>query len=87
LAYADLASPSLRGSASSFSAYYGKTFNGQVIDGSLALADYLLSEANVASVPGAAFGADNFIRFSFATSMDVIKQGMERITAALAVLK
>jgi len=70
-----------------FSAYYGKTFNGQVIDGSLALADYLLSEANVASVPGAAFGADNFIRFSFATSMDVIKKGMERITTALAALK
>ena len=70
-----------------FSAYYGKTFNGQVIDGSLALADYLLSEANVASVPGAAFGSDDFIRFSFATSMDVIKKGMERITTALAALQ
>lgn len=70
-----------------FSAYYGKSFNGQVIDGSVALADYLLSEAKVATVPGAAFGADAFIRFSFATSMDVIQKGMERITAALAALR
>ncbi|MGD9948686.1 MAG: pyridoxal phosphate-dependent aminotransferase [Desulfobulbus sp.] len=70
-----------------FSAYYGKSFNGQVIDGSVSLADYLLSEAKVATVPGAAFGADAFIRFSFATSMDVIKKGMERVTAALAALQ
>jgi aspartate aminotransferase len=70
-----------------FSAYYGKSFNGRIIDGSVALADYLLSEAKVATVPGAAFGADAFIRFSFATSMDVIKRGMERISVALAALR
>ena len=70
-----------------FSAYYGKSFKGQVIDGSVALADYLLSEANVASVPGAAFGADAFIRFSFATSMEVIEKGMDRIKKALAALQ
>jgi len=70
-----------------FSAYYGKSFNGQVIDGSVALADYFLSEAKVASVPGAAFGADAFIRFSFATSMETIKKGMERIKQALAALQ
>ena len=70
-----------------FSAYYGKSFNGQVIDGSVALADYFLDEAKVASVPGAAFGADAFIRFSFATSMETIKKGMERIKQALAALQ
>ncbi len=70
-----------------FSAYYGKTFGGKVIDGSVALADYFLSEAGVATVPGAAFGADNFIRFSFATSMEVIEKGMGRIKQALAVLQ
>jgi len=69
-----------------FSAYYGKAFGGKVIDGSVALADYFLSEAKVATVPGAAFGADNFIRFSFATSMEVIEKGMERIKQALAAL-
>jgi aspartate aminotransferase len=70
-----------------FSAYYGKTFNGQIIDGSVALADYFLGEAKVASVPGAAFGADAFIRFSFATSMENIKKGMDRIKKALAALQ
>jgi len=70
-----------------FSAYYGKTFNNKVIDGSVALADYFLSEAKVATVPGAAFGADDFIRFSFATSLDVIKMGMERIKQALIALR
>jgi len=50
------------------------------------MADYFLDEAQVASVPGAAFGADDFIRFSFATSMDVIKEGMKRIKKALAAL-
>jgi len=69
-----------------FSAYYGKSFNGTVIDGSVALADYFLSEALVASVPGAAFGADAFIRFSFATSMETIEKGMARIEQALAAL-
>lgn len=70
-----------------FSAYYGKSCNGQVIEGSVSLADYLLSEAKVATVPGAAFGADAFIRFSFATSMEVIVKGMERIKIALAALQ
>jgi aspartate aminotransferase len=70
-----------------FSAYFGKTFNGKVIDGSVALADYFLDEARVATVPGAAFGADAFVRFSFATSMEVIEEGMERIRKALAALR
>ena len=70
-----------------FSAYYGKSFQGQKIDGSLALADYFLDEARVASVPGVAFGADDFVRFSFATSLDTIKEGMKRIEVALAALQ
>jgi Aspartate/tyrosine/aromatic aminotransferase len=70
-----------------FSAYYGKMFNGRVIDGSVALADYFLSEALIATVPGAAFGADAFIRFSFATSLATIEKGMARIKQALAALQ
>lgn len=69
-----------------FSAYYGKSFNGKKINDSVAMADYFLDEAKVASVPGAAFGADDFVRFSFATSMAVIKEGMVRIKKALAAL-
>jgi aspartate aminotransferase len=41
-------------------------------------ADRLLSKANVAVIPGAAFGDDRTIRLSYATSIDVIKKGLDR---------
>jgi len=41
-------------------------------------ADRLLSKANVAVVPGIAFGDDRIVRFSYATSMDIIKKGLDR---------
>jgi aspartate aminotransferase len=41
-------------------------------------ADRLLSKANVVVVPGIAFGNDRTIRFSYATSLDIIKRGMDR---------
>jgi aspartate aminotransferase len=41
-------------------------------------ADRLLSKANVAVIPGAAFGDDRTVRLSYATSIDVIKKGMDR---------
>ncbi|MFU8818697.1 MAG: pyridoxal phosphate-dependent aminotransferase [Desulfurivibrio sp.] len=69
------------------SAYFGKkSSSGQVIGDSVALADYLLEEALLATVPGAAFGADQFIRFSFATSMEILEEGMKRLATALAAL-
>lgn len=68
------------------SAYFGKKHGDTVIDGSVAMADYLLDEALIATVPGAAFGADDFVRFSFATSMTIIEEGMRRLKAALAKL-
>ena len=69
-----------------FSAYYGKSFQGKRIEGSVDMSEYLLEESLIASVPGAAFGADAFIRFSFATSMEVIEEGMNRIKKALGQL-
>lgn len=69
-----------------FSAYYARAFKGKTINGSVELADYLLEEALLATVPGAAFGADSFIRFSFATSMESIEQGMKRLATALGDL-
>lgn len=42
-------------------------------------ADRLLSKANVAVVPGIAFGDDHTIRLSYATSLDVIKKGLDRL--------
>jgi aspartate aminotransferase len=41
-------------------------------------ADRLLSKFNVAVVPGIAFGDDRTIRFSYATSLDIIKKGLDR---------
>jgi len=69
-----------------FSAYFGKSFQGKTISNSVSLSDYFLDEAKVASVPGIAFGADDFVRFSFATSMEIIQEGMQRIRDALAQL-
>ncbi len=51
---------------------------------STALAEYLLEQAAVAVVPGAAFGADEHIRLSFACSRATLAEGLERIAAALA---
>ncbi|HLG43906.1 MAG TPA: pyridoxal phosphate-dependent aminotransferase [Nitrospirales bacterium] len=53
------------------------------IDTANGLAAYLLKEARVAMVPGEAFGAPDHIRFSYATSMPNIVEGLERIEAAV----
>ncbi len=53
---------------------------------SLALAEYLLDQAHVAAVPGEAFEAPGFLRLSYATSMEKIEQGLDRIAQALAPL-
>lgn len=65
------------------SAYVGKTFNGNRINNSEELAQYLLDEARVALVPGEAFGAPGYLRISYAASMEKIKEGMDRIESAL----
>lgn len=57
----------------------GKEFDGKVIKDSLTFSDLLLEKEKVAVVPGIAFGVDNFIRLSYATSMDNIKNGLDRI--------
>jgi aspartate aminotransferase len=62
--------------------FFGK---GGVRD-SQTFANYLLDDARVAVVPGAAFGNDDFIRISYATSMDRIQEGVARIEKALAKL-
>ncbi|MBU0730862.1 MAG: pyridoxal phosphate-dependent aminotransferase [Proteobacteria bacterium] len=69
-----------------FSAYFGKKYKGKALSNSVDMADYLLDEAKIALVPGVAFGADDFIRLSFATSMEIIEEGMKRIKNALAQL-
>jgi aspartate aminotransferase len=61
----------------------GKKYNGKLINTDMDLADYLLEYAKVAVVPGTAFGAPGYIRFSYATSMKNIQEGLNRIEAAL----
>ncbi len=60
-----------------------KTYNGKLINTDIELADYLLEEAKIAVVPGSAFGAKGFIRFSYATSMEKIVEGLNRLESAL----
>ncbi|MBU1187091.1 MAG: aminotransferase class I/II-fold pyridoxal phosphate-dependent enzyme [Acidobacteria bacterium] len=70
-----------------FSAYYNKEFNGHPIRNSYGLAYFLLMEANVAIVSGEAFGNDNYLRFSYANSMENLEKGIDRIAASLSRLK
>ncbi|HHV72268.1 MAG TPA: pyridoxal phosphate-dependent aminotransferase [Clostridia bacterium] len=65
----------------------GKKHNDQEIKGSLSFAELLLQKARVAVIPGIAFGNDNHIRLSYATSFEKIKQGLERIERFVWELK
>lgn len=69
------------------SSYFGKSYGKHTINNSNDLAMYLLEEAHVATVDGAAFCAPGYIRLSYATSDDNIREAARRIAAALAQLK
>jgi aspartate aminotransferase len=66
---------------------YGKAVNGKVLKNSSDVATYLLEEAKVALVSGDAFGADAYIRLSYATSMESIQKGLDRIEKALSLAR
>jgi aspartate aminotransferase len=68
------------------SSYFGKSHNGVVIKNSNQLSMFLLEEGNVALVSGDAFGEDNCMRFSYATSEDKLIEAVKRIKEALAKL-
>ena len=57
----------------------GKTIAGTVITGSDAFAEAFLTNAKVALVPGSGFGDDKYLRWSYATSMENIKEGLDRL--------
>lgn len=65
---------------------YGKSIDNRKISSSSDLALYLLEKAKVALVHGEAFGDDNYIRLSYATSINEIKKGVERIREAVSRL-
>ena len=69
-----------------FSYYLGKNYNGEKINDSFKLCDYILDVARVVSVPGDGFGAPGHIRFSYAVSKDTIREGVDRVVKALSEL-
>lgn len=62
----------------------GKTVQGVEITDDDVFADAFLKKGLVAVVPGAGFGAKNFVRWSYATSMDNIREGLDRLERFLA---
>ena len=69
-------------------AFFGKkTEKGNLINNSTDLSMYLLNEANVATVQGSAFGDDECIRLSYATSNEALIEAIRRIKVALEKLK
>lgn len=66
--------------------FYGKSYNGRVINNASDLAMYILDEALVALVTGEAFGDPNCIRISYSASEETLTEAMNRIKTALEKL-
>ncbi|MFM7841518.1 MAG: aminotransferase class I/II-fold pyridoxal phosphate-dependent enzyme, partial [Nitrospira sp.] len=64
----------------------GRKHPGGTIKSAADLANYLLQEAKVTVVPGEPFGSAKHIRLSYATSMEAINKGLDRIEAAIRKL-
>ncbi|MDK2828578.1 MAG: aspartate aminotransferase [Clostridium butyricum] len=69
------------------SSYFNTTFKGEEIKNSLDFSRVLLDEEKVAVIPGAGFGLDEYIRLSYATSMDIIETGIDRIAMFINKIK
>ncbi|MGB7293700.1 MAG: pyridoxal phosphate-dependent aminotransferase [Thermodesulfobacteriota bacterium] len=67
--------------------FFGKSYNGKGIRNSVDFSEYLLDVAKVAVVPGIEFGSDEHVRISYATSMEEIVKGVDRIDEALSKLR
>ena len=69
------------------SSYYGFNQNGKTIDNSVDFSEFLIDRFNLVTVPGAAFGCDKNIRISYAASMPVIREGIQRFKKALKTIR
>jgi aspartate aminotransferase len=67
--------------------YIGKSYEGILIKNATDLCFYLLDKALVAIVPGAAFGNDNYIRFTYAAAENILVEALKRVKEALSQLK
>ena len=63
--------------------YLNTGVEGKSFKDSIEFADYVLEKANVALVPGIAFGDDRYVRLSYATSVEKIEEGLNRIKTLL----
>ena len=70
-----------------FTGTYGKEYKGQVLESAAQIGAILLDEKLIAVVPCADFGMPDYIRFSYATSIEKITAGMDRLGEFLAELK
>jgi aspartate aminotransferase len=66
---------------------FGMRFGNKIIKDSLDFCSFLLDEVHVAVVPGDSFGAEGFVRFSYATGMEKIQIGIERVKKAIDKLE
>jgi aspartate aminotransferase len=66
---------------------FGKKIDGAEIIDSMSFSEQLLDKAKVAVIPGIGFGVDNYVRFSYATSMDNIQKGLDRVEKFISELK
>ena len=63
-----------------------KTQNGKILNNDAEIVEWLLESAEVAAVPGIAFGLEPYFRVSYATSLEVLKEAMNRIEKAVLTL-
>jgi aspartate aminotransferase len=69
------------------SGLYGRKYKGTPLRGSADFEAFALEAAQIAVVAGHGFGADNYVRFSYATSMENIEKGMDRLERAIGSLE
>ena len=69
------------------SSYFGKSLAGVKIENSSTFAELMLSEGHIAIVAGDGFGADEYVRLSYAMSMENIKEGLDRFEKVLSQIK
>ena len=69
------------------SSYFGKSIAGVKIENSSAFSELMLSEGHIAIVAGDGFGADEYVRLSYAMSMENIKEGLDRFEKVLSQIK
>ena len=69
------------------SSFFNKSNGNETIKDSFDFALYILNDAKIAAVPGSAFGAEGYIRFSYATSMKNLEEAAKRLKNSLTKLK